>query len=459
MAGLTLGGLASGMDTNTIITQLMLIEGQSKLRLQGRQYAAQQTKTALDQMGTRLRGLQSAADDLKSAGAWGNVQTVNSSDPARVGARFLSGAAVGSFSIEVTKLARADQRFYTQAAPPGAATEIDINGVKIQIAAGSTLEQTAAAINGKADSPAFASVVGTELVLSGKQTNVALTVTDTFLTEDLAKRRAPSPAEFRIDGEPAPPALPYTSNSNTVTNALPGVELTLKSLTTGPVAIEVGPPGPDQAALKTKVKAFVDAYNSAIDLIKTKTEEQAVKTPTLQSDYGKGVLRGDIALLSVQSQMRQFVSSVIPADPASTAYDRLADIGISVPSSSGSKEDRLAGKLVIDDAKLTAAIQADPTAVRRLFGGVTGVDGLAQGLTKILEPVADLTGGSLSQRATQSTRESSRIADQLTAMDARLKVKEERLRRQFTAMETALAASQNQTSWLSGQIAGLTTSS
>ena len=458
MAGLSLGGLASGLDTDTIVAQLMAIEGQGKTRLQGRQYRSEQTKTVLDQMATRLRTLKNAADELKSAGSWGNVQTVSSADAARVGARYLSGAASGTYSIEVTKLARADQRFYAHPATTSGASQLDINGVKIDIAAGSTIEQTAAAINAKAESPAFASVVGTELVLSGKKTGVELTLAPSFLSEDTLKRRRQENAEFTVDGIPQTP-----SASNTITTALPGVELTLKSLTTitGPISVEVGTPGPDTNALKTKVKAFVDAYNSAIDLIKSKTEESAVRRPLTQADYGKGALRGDAGLLSLVSRMRQTVTEKIdtgtaPANPA--AYDSLSDIGVTVARTTGSEADRLSGKLVLDETKLLAVIQQDPTAVRRLMGGIEGVPGAAQALGTLLEPVAKLADGTLSKRATQTERETARIKDQMLAMDARLKLKEERLRKQFTAMEKALQSTQTSTSWLSSQIAGMSSS-
>jgi len=228
------------------------------------------------------------------------------------------------------------------------------------------------------------------------------------------------------------------------------------------VTVDVGTPGPDQSALKTKVKAFVDAYNAAIDLLKAKTEEAPVKAPSTQSDYAKGALRGDPGLLGLMSRMRQTITQPIPTGTAPALppeFNQLSDIGVSVPGSSGSQADRLAGKLVIDDAKLTAAIQSDPVAVRRMFGGVSGTPGLSDALTKVLDPIAKLTDGDLAKRATATERETARIKDQMTQMDARLKLKEERLRKQFTAMETALSSTQSTTSWLNGQIAGLGLSS
>jgi flagellar hook-associated protein 2 len=47
------------------------------------------------------------------------------------------------------------------------------------------------------------------------------------------------------------------------------------------------------------------------------------------------------------------------------------------------------------------------------------------------------------------------LDDQIARMEDRLAIKEEQLRRQFTAMEQALAALQSQGNWLAGQIASL----
>ena len=464
MAGLTLGGLASGMDTNTIVAQLMSIEAQGKTRLLAQQYRTEARKTALDQIATKLRALKTATEDLRSVTSWTTVQTVETSDAAKIGATYKSGAAVGSYSISVTQLARAEQRFYTYTPNAGAATTISIKAgteptdptISIDIAAGADVNAAAAAINAKSDSPAYASVVDGQLVLSGKKTGLALTVSGSTLAEDTTKLREARVAKYTIDG-----GAELQSASNTVTG-LTGVELTLKGITTSPVTVTVGAPGPDQAAMKTKVKAFVDAYNSMIDLVKGKLEETPVKSPTTQADYAKGALRGDPGLSGLLSKLRVAMSDTFTGDPASpnpAAYDQLSDIGISVPAAQAggaATPDRLAGKLVIDDTKLTNALTSDPVAVRRLLGGLGDVAGATQAITAIVDPMSRLGDGDLAKRSEMIDREVTRIKDAQAAMDRRLKLKEERLRAQFTAMEKALSSTQSSMSWLTGQINGLT---
>jgi flagellar hook-associated protein 2 len=126
----------------------------------------------------------------------------------------------------------------------------------------------------------------------------------------------------------------------------------------------------------------------------------------------------------------------------------LSKYGISTGAASGSatfSSDAVAGKLKIDDTKLAAALAA-PAALR------TVLDGLGQRLSDVVSPVA---GAGVTERLEGVTSERKRIADAITRTDVRLASKEQRLRAQFAAMESALAASQATQAQLSSQLAGL----
>lgn len=459
MAGLRLGGLASGMDTEAVITQILAVESQGKNKLTGRQWQVEARKAALDTIAIKLRGLRTAAEDLRSVGQWANVQKVSSADTSKLTARSTAGAAVGTFEVNVVQLARADQRFYELSGTDPGETSITINGVETKIPAGATKDQTAAAINANAQAPAYASIVDGRLVLSGKQTGVALNVTSSEWGEKTELARPAREAEYRIDNG----ATLYKSPSNTVTG-LPGVEMTFAAV--GATTVTVGPPGPDQDAIKAKAKAFVDTYNQTIDLVREKLTEERVKSPATKAEFGKGVLRGDSGLTAVMNSLRGAMGQIYEGDTTSAAtknpdaFNQLADIGIAVPSAQTSgtvSADRLQGKLVLDDAKLTAALATDPYAVRRLLGGVGAIDGFSQEVNRLVEPVARASDGVLASRASTADRELTRIREQSERIDARLKVTEARLRAQFSAMEKAMSASQSSSSWLSGQISGLPT--
>src|SRR3954470_19181681 len=130
MAGVSLGGMSSGLDTQSIIDQLMAIERQPETRLKLRESALDARQSALSDVGSRLRNLLSAAKDLGSVTTWTDTQTLDVSDTSKVGAPRLSGAAPGGHTINVTTLARSEQRSYSF--QKGAAT-LDIGGTPISL--------------------------------------------------------------------------------------------------------------------------------------------------------------------------------------------------------------------------------------------------------------------------------------------------------------------------------------
>src|SRR3954464_4081984 len=154
MAGLSLGGLASGLDTTTIISQLMAIDRAPETRMQLQQSVLQARQTALTDIGTRVRNLLDTAKDLGSVATWANVQTLDVSDTTKLTATRLSGAAPGGHELAVANLARSEQRSY--AFTPAAAT-LDI-GPDTHIELGATDDGQAAAdkINAATTSPFYA---------------------------------------------------------------------------------------------------------------------------------------------------------------------------------------------------------------------------------------------------------------------------------------------------------------
>src|SRR5919202_61308 len=140
------GGLASGLDTNTIVDQLMAIERQPQNRLKLRQGAIDARKSALSDIATRLKNLQIAADDLKLATLWLDTQTVDVNDPTKVAATRTGPGATGAYQVSVTQMASAYQRWYTFASPASDDT-ISIDGRSYTITAGATLQDAANTIN------------------------------------------------------------------------------------------------------------------------------------------------------------------------------------------------------------------------------------------------------------------------------------------------------------------------
>lgn len=454
---LNVGGLASGLDTNSIIAQLMAVERQPRDALANKATLAAAKQSVLSGFQTQLRAVESAAQDLRSLTLWQQQQTVSTSDSSRIGAAMVAGAGagVGGYQVEVSQLASAAQRTYSFASPASAGT-ITIDGHQTSVAAGASIKDVVSAINTDASATVYAAATDSgTLVLSSRATGDTgagfIQVTDGTgsLTEQTAKAKQGKDAQLTVDGVAA------SASSNTVTNAIPGVRLTLSGVTTatGPITVTVAPPSVDTDAVRQKLQAFVDVYNSTVDAITARLNERTVQNPQTEADREAGMLNGDTTLTDVLTQMRQAVYTSVPGLPR--GMSSLADIGVSTGDpSTAITQDTLEGKLTIDTAKLDDALASNPQGVRNLLAGPNNVGGWERAFESVVH-AADTTSGPLDVAINSQGDTVKQLQSDIADWDQRLALKQQALQAQFTAMETALAQSQAQGQWLTGQIAGL----
>lgn len=446
------GGLASGLDTNGIIDKLISVEAQPQLRLARQQRVVQARQDLLRSIATNMQALRSAANDLRSAATWASTQSVGSSDASRVAATLTGGAGPGGYQVAVSQLARAEQHTYTYTTP-AAADSIAVGSWSTALAAGTTLDQAVAQINADSASPVYAVAVSGQLVLASRTTGTAsaFTATSGALAEDVPKARAGLDAQGTVDG------VAFTSSTNTVTTAIPGLSLSLQGVTTvsGPVTVNVGAPGIDRTKIQAAVKTFVDAYNTVITQVQARLREQKVVNPQTDSDALKGVLFGDSMLSGVVASMRATISDPLAGSPAS--LDQMSELGVSTGATTGTSAinpNAVQGLLTLDVAKLSAALDSDPVSVRRMLAGDTTTTGVVGRLTTYMDSIAG-AGGAMDGRVDAANREITQIRDQISTMQTRLDAKRKQLQARFTAMETALSKMQSQGSWLSSQIGSL----
>ena len=435
MTGIQLSGLASGLDTDAIISQLMSIESQPRTRVARQQVAIQARQAALRAVDTKLSALKLAAGDLRSAALWAPTQTVASGNESVLTARRLAGAAPGGYPVTVTTLASADARTYDWVDGGGALTVAykadGVDAMKAFDLTGQTLDE---AVN-----------VGGKLSLSRRETgdhdSWGFDASGTALGA-LTSSRDGTDASYTVSGD----ATTYTSHTNVATAGLPGLELTLKS--TGTSTVTVSAPAADPEQLTTKIKAFVSAYNDAVDLVRGKLTEKRVADPKSDADAKLGVLFGDPTLGGLLSKLRQTISEA-----------GLDGLGVSVASSAApNSPDALAGKLTFDEDAFDEAWAANPLAVKAKLGS-PDAPGFAQDFEADLDPFTRAGDGLLDTRVGDADRELSYVKDTLARIDQRLQSKEDLLRKQFTALEAALSRSQAQSSDLAGQLAALSANS
>ncbi|MBI2301473.1 MAG: flagellar filament capping protein FliD, partial [Armatimonadetes bacterium] len=120
---------------------------------------------------------------------------------------------------------------------------------------------------------------------------------------------------------------PIYSTSNTVADVIPGLTLNLQNADPATsVAVSVTRNATD---LKTKIQAFVTAYNSAAQLISTRLTEEPLKTTNGSSTLAKvGLLRGDSLLSQMRSQLSSALTEVVSGLP--TDYNRLGNLGVTL---------------------------------------------------------------------------------------------------------------------------------
>ena len=455
----SISGLASGIDTATIIDQLMAIERQPQNRLKTQLSISDARKTVLSDIQTRLKNLQLAAQDLKSATLWVNTQTVDVNDPTKLAATRTAPAGTGAYTITASTLACGAQKWYSFNSPNVDRTITYSNGDTTTITAGSDIDAAAALINADSAAPVYASAVtdsttGNQyLVLSSKTTGAtagAFTASSTggMLNEDATRRIVSQDASYTVNG------TARTSATNTITDAVPGLTLTLKTTiaSTNAVTVNVGAPGPDTTNVTAKMKAFVDQYNSTLDFIRSKLDEKKVVNPQTTADQQKGLLNGDTMLEGILGQLRNAVSATYAS--GNTSYDEMLELGVSTGAAVGSSalnQDSIKGKLVFDSAKFATALAADQTSVKNL---ISGASGFGQALDNLLAPTLQ-AGGTWASRLSAEDATHKLLSDKIADMDVLLEQKQNTLKTQFTAMEAALQASQAQGQWLSGQLAAL----
>ncbi|MGE5576080.1 MAG: flagellar filament capping protein FliD, partial [Syntrophothermus sp.] len=269
-------------------------------------------------------------------------------------------------------------------------------------------------------------------------------------------------AEFTISGFNNGNTI--TSASNTVSGIIPGVTLNLKATSATATTLTIGQ---DTTAIKNTIKEFVNKYNDTITLINNRLTEKKVAEPKTDTDRRQGLLRGEWSLIKAKMDLAKTVTDSIPGLPE--AMNQLALAGIQIDSTDYGKS----GKLVIDEAKLDAALRDRPEDMARLFfndtdndGKVdTGEDGVAVRFDAILKRLTDLSTVSyngVTSKYGDIPREQEMLDSSMSFLDAqiekfevRMDLREQQLVRQYTEMEKALTLLQSQGGWLQGQIAKL----
>lgn len=490
-----ISGLATGMDTETIIRDMMKAHRMPLDKItQKKQYLQWQ----LDDYRSINRNLRdyshNVADNMLRSHTF-FAKTVTISNPNAVSIKSTSATSEFAGTLEVHALAKqASLQSGVLNGAPGEKAKLStkledlegwngeriikiqsiekdgsLSGVKeLRFNGSDTLDTVMKRINSEAGVSAFydeftgkialtaknsGSLDGGEIVIGGQLGNVLNLTSDKGATYNPGQN-----ADFTFNG--------LRTERSTNSFQINGFEITLKEVTTGEVSFSSAP---DTDSVFDSVKKFVDDYNKLIDELNAKIREPKYRDFQPLSDEQKkdmkekeielwdekamsGTLRNDPTITSMLQSMRNALNGMVEGTDGPI---RLSDIGITT----GPYQDR--GKLVIDETKLREAITENPNKVYEVFGktGTGDNQGLAGRLKKAVDDgQSKIAARAGSVGAVNDTfilgRTMKDMDKQIERFEDRLKMVEDRYWKQFTAMERAIQRSNAQSAYLMNAFGG-----
>ncbi len=424
-------GLGSGFKDTNVINQLVAAQQIPITALQTSSSNIATATTAITAFNTDLTNLQTAAKALSDPTQYSSYTATSSSSS--VVTSTTSGAVAGTHSVQVNALAQSQRTFSDPQASSTAALgqagtlSFTINGKETDINVSSTesLAGVAAAISGSG------ARVSASVVYDGSQYRLQVQGLDSGSANAISFNegqgvslglstasntyQAAQNASATVDG------IAVTSPTNQLTSAIAGVTMALTSTTTTPTTVTVAA---DSTALTTKVNAFISAYNTVVS--------------TAHTDAGYGSTAASNTLLQGDSAMRtalQSLSGLVATNVAGTAgssYNTLGSIGITIGDD---------GTLSLDSSKLSAAVNADPTSVQRLFvtDPTTGSTGIMKNFSDTVDNLVNNFGAPVAAELSSFTAKTATIAKEISDAQARLTQYQAQLEAEFTAMDSIVS--------------------
>lgn len=496
MAGVTFGGLATGLSTDDIVTKLMAVN-RLPIDKMTKDKDLETTKLkAYSQLNTRLQALQEAADAMNITSEVRTTKAELSSE-----ANFTataSNTSTGSYTIGVAQLAQVQKNVSATGYDSSSTTTFKTGSLTLSDGTGkalatltidstnNTLAGIKAAINAQTGTTGVtATIIGNanskyHLVLTGKDASTSFSLTDNLTSgtgESLSttKTQSAQQAVVIIDG------VAVTSNSNTVTDAISGVTLNLSTVNTSSGGSSTGteditkpwtwakPPTyasttmnitGDASALKEKITTFVSSYNSIMSWInegyKTKTSADttstskttsSTSTSTSTEDVLSDYLRGDSTVSSIKRNLQSILTGSINTTGSAHA---LTDLGISTNKD---------GTLTVNSSKLDTALKGDVNGLVSLLAGEGTTDGVMKKFNTYLTQQTGAASGMYATKKSLYTKKAAKLDDQIATKETLMTKIEATMRARFNAMELMVSNLNSQSTFLTQWTAALNKSS
>lgn len=487
MATISSTGIGSGLDVNSIVTQLVALEKQPLKTLALKATNVQAQISAFGEIQSQFAALTDVATRISDPSTWG-ARNASSSN---TGAATMTAAATvhaTTFSLDVDQLSQQQSASSAAMAPatapgagtltlqlgtwsaggaaftPGAAASVDVT-----VDATDTIAAIATKINA-----ANAGVVATvfndgtneRLLLQSKETGAAagfrMTVADADTTNNdnaglsrlafdpatldpvtgLASGMASAgiPVQYAQDAKARINGLAVTSSTNTLTDNIPGVTIKLVATTTtgygggsevkAPLTMTISE---DVTPAVKNVSDFVAAYNKLNQSLSALTKYSAA-TKTA------GLFQGDASVVGLQNVLRGMLGS--SSLGATSQY--LSDVGL---------QRQLDGSLIINTDKLSLAAN-NGTTLQQLFTNNNG-DPMTNGFAlkfKALGQGVAATGGSVTNKVAALKKALDTNTAAQTKVNDQAALFETRLRARYSALDVQMAQLNALNSYVTQQV-------
>ncbi|MBI3806640.1 MAG: flagellar filament capping protein FliD [Nitrospirae bacterium] len=457
MASISFGGLGNGLDFGQVVDQLVKVGRFPIDKLNTDKNTLQSKLTEYGSLADKLLALQAAGDSLRLPTAFDRTSTTVS-DQTALSASASSTASPGSYLIRVTQLAQSHQITNKAATAVASPTTDIVSGASatftfrvgtgtnqtVTLGDSATIEDLRTGINdlgagvtaslvntGSDTTPAYRLIL--TATASGASNGVTIVADGTTLdfangsgTGGVDTLQAAQDA-IAVLGDPTQNPVTLQRSSNVITDAIPGVTLSLTK-TTGTSAVSVNVTR-DNGAVKDNIKKFVTAYNDIVTLVNKDTAYD-VTTKTGALLYNESTVKGFV------SQIRQALSAPVGG---LTTYGSAGEIGFKTNRD---------GTITLEDAKLDSALSTNYNAVKSLFINQTTVAGVAQRVNQAIDAIDDVVSGSLTGRKNSLTRQISSLTDQISRKETALSAYEERLKIQYAKLDSLLRQLQGQSNFL-----------
>lgn len=451
MAGISLDGLASGLDTTSLIASLMQVEAVPQTLLKSQATSTQTTISALQSLNSQIADLATLAKGNAKAGALNLYSTTSSAG--NVKATATSTAASGSVDVTVTQLAQSQLSVSgsmtawppvaggstaltvvaggktTEITPPPTSLDevvsavnnaaLGVSATKVSDGTGGFRIQFASTATGAAS--AFQVYEGTAADVAGG-TATKISATD-FRTAQDAKLTLWNGTST------------ITSSTNTFTDLLPGVSLTVSAINADPAVPTTVTVARDDNQISAVASGLVSALNNIFAVITNRSAISTSTSATGVSTVSGGVFTGDSTISSVNQSLLSAAS--LPVNGHSPS-----EYGISITKS---------GNMAFDATKFAAAMASDPAGTQTALQAIA--QRVADAATQASDPYTGIVTGEITGQKTTVDDLNKQIAD----WDDRLATRQATLKKTYSDMEVALSSIKSQGTWLTSQLASLPT--